>query len=77
MEDYISQVLTVVRVIIDPRLGLRLSTLNGSNVVGFTIVIPSEDLDEVELVTVLDNAIPASVVEVVVGVVDELNETTI
>ena len=45
---------------------------------GFTIVIPGEDLDEVELVTVLDNAIPASVVEVVVGVVDELvNEMTI
>ena len=39
---------------------------------GFTVVIPGEDLNEVELITVFDDAIPAAVVEVVVGVVDEL-----
>lgn len=63
---------TIVRVTINPGLRVRLSALDRGDVVGFTVIVPGEDLDEVELVTVLNDAFPAGVVEVVVGVVDEL-----
>jgi hypothetical protein len=57
---------------VDPGLAAWLVTSNGPDVVGFAVVVPSDDLDNVEFVTLADDGFPASGVEVVVREVDEL-----
>ena len=57
---------------VDPGLAAWLVSGDGPDVVGFAVVVPSDDLDNVELVTLADNGFPASGVEVVVREVDEL-----
>jgi len=51
---------------IDPRLAIWLSTLNGTQIVRFAIVVPSQALDDVNLVTDLHQAFPALGIEVII-----------
>ena len=57
---------------IDPGLAARLVARNGPDVVGLAIVIPGDDLDNIELVTLFNDGLPTPSVEVVVREVDEL-----
>jgi hypothetical protein len=59
-------------VAIDPGLAAWLVASDGPDVVGFTVDVPSDDLDNVKPVMLTDNGFPASSVEVVVREVDEL-----
>lgn len=44
---------------VNPILGVGLSTFDGSNIVRLAIVIPGEDFDHLNLITVLDKGVPA------------------
>ena len=57
---------------IDPGLAARLVARNGPDVVGLAIVVPGDDLDNIELVTLFNDGLPTPSVEVVVREVDEL-----
>ena len=57
---------------VHPVLAVGLVTLNGTNVVRFTIVIPSDDLDNIDRAAIGDDSLPAFVVQVVVRHVDPL-----
>lgn len=59
---------------IDPGLAIWLITLNRPQVVRFAIVVPSQALDDVNLVTDLHQAFPALGVEVIVAQVDPLDQ---
>jgi len=52
---------------VDPSLGVRLSSLDRSDVGGLSVVVPSEGLDEIELVPVGDEGFPSRSVEPFVG----------
>ena len=51
---------------VNPVLAVGLVTLDGTNVVGFAVVVPGDDLDDVNLVAVVDDGLPALGVQVVV-----------
>ena len=57
---------------VDPVLAVGLVTLDGTNVVGFTVIVPGDDLDDVDRAAVGDDSLPAFVVQVVVRHVDPL-----
>lgn len=57
---------------VNPSLAVGLFTLDGTDVVGFTVVVPGDDLDDVDLIAVADDGLPALVVQVVVRHVDPL-----
>ena len=57
---------------INPSLGVRLSAVNWADVVRLRVVVPASNLDEVVETAIRDDFLPASVVQVRVGVVDPL-----
>ena len=57
---------------VDPGLAVRLSALDGPDVVRLAVVVPGDDLDDVDLGSRGDEVFPAGGVEVGVGVVYEL-----
>ena len=61
---------------VNPILAVGLITLDWTDVVGLAIVVPGDDLDYVDLVTVVDDGFPALGIQVVTRHVDPL-ETTV
>ena len=57
---------------IHPGLRVGLSTVDGADVVGLAKVVPGADLDEIVHVAVLEDAVPASRVEMGARVIDPL-----
>lgn len=49
---------------IDPSLRARLIAVDGADVVGLRVIVPCDDLYEVKDVTVGDDVLPTSVVQV-------------
>lgn len=57
---------------VNPGVGHRLSTLDGTNVVRLAVVVPGNDLNHVEHVTLLNDVLPTSGIQMGVRVVDPL-----
>lgn len=55
---------------VDPSLTVRLSAFDRANVVRFAIVVPGDDFDDGDLITVGDHGFPSLGVEMVVSEVD-------
>lgn len=49
---------TCVLKTINPSLRIGLGSVDRTNVVGFTEIVPSKELDDVELVAVADDVLP-------------------
>ena len=64
--------LTVMFEAVYPCLGVGLSAFDRCKVVRLSVVIPSEELDEVELVTVCNHRVPAGDVKMIIRVVNPL-----
>jgi len=62
---------------ISPSLAIRLGSLNRAHVVGFSVVIPGEDLDDVKLISGANQGFPSFCVEVLVGKEDKLKGISI
>lgn len=58
--------------VVDPCLRIGLGAVDRADVVRFTIIVPGDDLDEVEQVAVGDDFLPTRVVQVRTSVVDPL-----
>lgn len=58
---------------IDPCLRVRLIGANGANVRGFAVVVPGEDLKQVEQVAVVDESLPSESIAAPVRVVKPLS----
>lgn len=61
---------------IDPSLTIRLIALNRPNIMTLAVIVPSHDLDDIDLVSRGDEGFPAGRIEVRVCVVDELSNNT-
>jgi len=59
---------------ISPSLAIRLGSLNRTHVVRLSIVVPSEDFDDVKLVSGANQGFPPFCIEMLVGKEDELKE---
>lgn len=59
---------------VNPVLAVGLITLNGTDVVGLAVVVPGNDLHQVELVAIFDDGFPALVIQVIVRHVYPLNQ---
>ena len=57
---------------VDPILAIGLVTLDRSDIMGFTVVVPGDDLDDVDGAAVSDDGLPAFVVQVIIGHVNPL-----
>jgi len=57
---------------VNPFLAVGLVAPDRTDVVGFAVVVPGEDLNNVDLIAVADDGLPALVVQVVVSRVDPL-----
>lgn len=64
LQSYIDCWHTSVVHAIDPCLRIRLGAMNGSDVVGFAVVVPCINLDEIEHVAVGNDVLPTCVVQV-------------
>jgi len=62
---------------ISPSLAIRLGSLNRAHIVGFSVVIPCEDLNNIKLVSGANQGFPSFCVEVLVGKEDELKGISI
>ena len=60
---------------VNPVMAVWLLTLYGTDVVGLAVVVPGDDLDNVDIVAVFDDGLPALVVQVIVRHVDPLEAT--
>lgn len=60
---------------VDPILAIGLITLDGTDVVGLSVVVPGNDLYYVELVAMFDDGLPAFVIQVIVRHVNPLKQT--
>ena len=59
---------------IDPILAVGLVTLDGTDVMGFAIVVPRDDLNYINRAAIGDNCLPAFVVQVVVRHINPLKK---
>lgn len=57
---------------VNPGVGHQLSTLDGTNVVRLAVIVPGNDFNHVEHVTLLDDVLPTSGIQMGVRVVDPL-----
>jgi len=57
---------------VNPSLAVGLVTLDGTDVVGLAVVVPSDDLDDVDLIAVVDDRLPTLGVQVIIRHVDPL-----
>lgn len=57
---------------VNPGLAIRLVTLDGTDVVGLAVVVPGDNLNDVDLIAVADDRLPALVIQMVVRHVDPL-----
>jgi len=55
---------------VNPSLRVGLSSLNGGDVMRLAVVIPSEEFDQVNLVAVFDDGLPAGSVQMIITVVN-------
>ena len=60
---------------VNPILAVGLLTLDGTDVVGLAVVVPGDDLDNVDIVAVFDDGLPALVIQVIIRHVDPLKAT--
>jgi len=60
---------------VNPSLAVGLVTLDGADVVGLAVVVPGDDLDNVDLVAVVKDGLPPFGVQVVIRHVDPLKTT--
>ncbi len=57
---------------VHPILRVWLSAMDRADVVGFTEVVPSDDLDHIEHVAVVNDTLPSCRVQMRVSIVDKL-----
>lgn len=57
---------------INPSLTIRLGTLNRPNIMTLAVIVPCNDLHDINLVSRCDEGFPTGRIEVRVGVIDEL-----
>ena len=60
---------------VNPVMAVWLLTLDGTDVVGLAVVVPGDDLDNVDIVAVFDDGLPALVIQVIIRHVDPLKAT--
>lgn len=69
--------LTIVSEAVNPGLRVGLVTLNRRNVMGFTVIIPSEEFNKIDIVAVGNDSVPASSVQMIIREVDPLQSKSI
>ena len=57
---------------VHPVLAIGLVTLNGTDVVGFAVVVPGDDFDNIDRTAIADDCLPTRIIQMVVGHVNPL-----